>query len=146
MSGTTKESYLRTGDLGFISEEELYITGRLKNLIILSGKNHYPHDIQRTVEDSHIAIVSAGCAVFSVENTNSERVIVVAEIQHKLVANPDELTNTIRRTVSQEHGVSISDIRLVLPGSIPKTTSGKIKHFLCKKNYLTKTLKETTLL
>jgi acyl-CoA synthetase (AMP-forming)/AMP-acid ligase II len=146
LSGTTEESYLRTGDLGFIAEEELYITGRLKNLIIVNGKNHYPHDIQRTVEDSHLAIISAGCAVFSVENTNSEQVIVVAEIQHKQVTNPDELTNTIRRIVSQEHGVSVSDIKLVLQGSIPKTTSGKIKHFLCKKNYLTKTLKEITLL
>lgn len=146
LSGNNEEFYLRTGDLGFMSEEELYITGRLKNLIIINGKNHYPHDIQRTVEDSHLAIGSSSCAVFSVEKTNSERVIVVAEIHPKQVSNRDELIDTIRRVVSQEHAISVSDIKLVLPGSIPKTTSGKIKHFLCKKNYLTETLKEITLL
>ena len=72
--------------------------------------------------------------------------IVVAEIHPKQVSNRDELIDTIRRVVSQEHAISVSDIKLVLPGSIPKTTSGKIKHFLCKKNYLTETLKEITLL
>ena len=79
--------FLRTGDLGFLHEGELYITGRIKNLIISEGKNHYPHDIERTVEASHPAIRPAGCAVFSIHNSDGEDIIVIAEIEYKLVVN-----------------------------------------------------------
>ena len=136
--------FLRTGDLGFQLKEELYITGRLKNLIIIDGKNHYPQDIERTVESVHPAISPAGCAVFSMEDSGKERIVVVVEIQQKLLPQPPALLAAIRKSVSEHHDLAVYDIKLCLPGSIPRTTSGKTKHFLCKKNYLAGTLKEIT--
>ena len=144
LSDSGEGPFLRTGDLGFIKEGELYITGRLKNLIIIDGKNHYPQDIERTVEAAHPAIRPAGCAVFSIENSGSEQVIVLAEVQHKLVADTTELLKAIRKAVAEQHELPVYDIQLSLPGSIPRTTSGKIRHFLCRKNYLSGTLKEIT--
>lgn len=145
LSGNGEGPYLRTGDLGFLHEDELYITGRLKNMIIIDGKNHYPHDIERTVENAHPAIGPGGCAVFSIENEGNEGVVVIAEIQYKLVENETEVKNAIRRAVAENHELSVHDIKLTLPGSIPRTTSGKKRHFVCKKNYLSQTLKEITL-
>ena len=136
--------FLRTGDLGFMHDGELYVTGRLKNLIIIDGKNHYAHDLERTVEKAHSAIQPWGCAVFSIDNSGSERVIVIAEIQHKQIADSAEVIKAIRRAVAEQHELSVYEVKLVFPGSIPRTTSGKIRHFLCKTNYLTGALKEIT--
>ncbi|MEO8414899.1 MAG: fatty acyl-AMP ligase [Ginsengibacter sp.] len=142
LPGSGEGPFLRTGDLGFKHEGELYITGRLKNLIIIDGRNHYPHDIERTVEISHPAIIPAGCAVFSIGNSGVERVIIIAEIQHKLVTDTAEVLKAIRTTVIEHHDLIVYEIKLTHPGSIPRTTSGKIKHFLCKKNYISRSLKE----
>lgn len=136
------ESFLRTGDLGFLHEGELYITGRIKNLIISEGKNHYPHDIERTIEASHPAIRQTGCAVFSIYKPASEDIIVIAEIDYKFIINSEEVIRAIREAVSMHHGLHLNDIVLTNPGGIPKTTSGKIKHFLCKEYYLAGTFNE----
>lgn len=144
MADSEEGPFLRTGDLGFMQDGELYITGRLKNLIIIDGKNHYPHDIERTVGKAHPAIGVAGCAVFSIEDSGSERVVVIAEIQHKLVADIAEVTMAIRKAVSENHELPLHEIKLTLPGSIPKTSSGKTKHFLLKNNYLTGQIKAIT--
>lgn len=138
----SERSFLRTGDLGFLHEGELYITGRLKNLIISDGKNHYPHDIERTVEASHPLIRSSGSAVFSISNGGTEDIIVVAELEHQLLIKSEEITTAIREAVSLYHGLHVRDIKLAKPGGIPRTTSGKIRHFLCKQNYLAGNLKE----
>lgn len=137
-----RRPYLRTGDLGFMHEGELYITGRLKNLIISEGKNHYPHDIERTVETSHPAIRQAGSAVFSIYRSGADDIIVVAEIEHKFVVKTEEVIRSIREAVSLYHGLHVGDIRLTKPGGIPRTTSGKIRHFLCKEYYITGSIKE----
>ncbi|MFD2201718.1 fatty acyl-AMP ligase [Shivajiella indica] len=134
--------FLRTGDLGFIHKRELFITGRLKSLIIVDGKNYYSHDIERTVQESHPSISPLGCAVFSVENSGKEQIIVIAEVPFKSLDNTEEVKKSIKRSISENHDLPVQDIRLVLPGSIPKTTSGKIKHFVCRQNYLSNTLKE----
>ncbi len=128
--------FLRTGDLGFLYESELYITGRLKNLIISEGKNHYSHDIERTVEDSHPAIRPAGCAVFSICKSGAEQIIIIVEQDQKLVVKEDEVISAIRRAVSINHELHVNDIRIINAGGIPKTTSGKTRHFLCKEYYL----------
>ena len=128
LSNSGEGPYLRTGDLGFLKDGELYITGRIKNLLISEGKNHYPHDLERTIESSHPAILPHGSAAFSV-NESPERIVVVAEIKQR----PDvKSVDVIRAT----------DIRLINPGGLPKTTSGKKKHFLCREHYLAGTLKE----
>ena len=128
--------FLRTGDLGFLHDGELYITGRLKDLIIIDGKNHYPNDIERTVETCHHAILPGGCAVFSVDNAGGECLVVMAEIERKPFANSAEVIKAIRAFVAEHHGLFVYDVKLAPAGSIPRTTSGKIRHFLCKKNYL----------
>lgn len=135
--------FLRTGDLGFMNDGELYVTGRLKNLIIVDGKNHYPHDLERTLEQAHPAIRPAGCAAFSIAQAGRERIVVIVEIQHRSEAEPEAIRSAVRKAIAENHELKVFDIKLALPGSIPKTTSGKIKHFLCKKNYISSTLKET---
>lgn len=134
--------FLRTGDLGFFHNEELYITGRLKNLLIIDGKNHYPQDIERTVEQAHEAVLPAGSAVFPLEHAGMEKVVVLAEVQRKLEASTSEIKQQIRKAVAEQHELHAYDIKLTLPGSIPKTTSGKIKHFLCREQYISGSLKE----
>ncbi len=145
LSNGEEGKYLRTGDLGFENNGEFYITGRIKNLIISDGKNHYPHDIERTVESSHPAILPGGTAVFSISNEGPECIIVVAEIKHKSNINEDEVIKAIRYAISVYHGLTIDDIRLTDPGAIPRTTSGKKRHFLCREYYIAGTLKEITL-
>jgi acyl-CoA synthetase (AMP-forming)/AMP-acid ligase II len=142
ISDTAEGPFLRTGDLGFINKGELFVTGRLKNLIIIDGKNYYSHDIERTVQGAHPSVSPLGCAVFSVENSGREQIIVLAEVPFKSLDNAEEVKKSIKRAISENHDLAIQDIRLVLPGSIPKTTSGKIKHFLCRQNYLSNSLKE----
>ena len=99
----TKDHSCVPGDLGFLHEGELYITGRIKNLIISDGKNHYPHDIERTVEGSHPAIRPTGCAVFSINNSGAEDIIVIAEIEYKPVVNSEEVIKAIRQAVATHH-------------------------------------------
>ena len=144
LSNPDEGSFLRTGDLGFLHEGELYLTGRLKNLIISDGKNHYAQDIERTVEKSHPAIRLAGCAVFSVIDSVSERIIVIAEVERKLALNlnSEEVIKAIRHAVAINHDLRVDDIKLTNPGDIPRTTSGKIRHFLCKTNYIAEAFKE----
>lgn len=144
LSKSKEGPFLRTGDLGFLHEGELYITGRIKDLIISEGRNHYAHDIERTVEGSHPAIRPAGCAVFSINNAEREDIIVIAEMEHKIVVQTEEVKKAIRHAVAIHHELRIDDVRLIHPGGIPRTTSGKTRHFLCKTNYLSGALKEIT--
>jgi len=144
LTGTGEGPFMRTGDLGFIQEGELYVTGRLKNLIICEGKNHYPHDIERTVEASHPMIQAGRSAVFSIPKPGSEEVIVLVELEHLPGDRTEEILHAIRGAVSGYHGIAVQDIRLLKPGGIARTTSGKIRHFLCRENYLAGTLNKIT--
>jgi acyl-CoA synthetase (AMP-forming)/AMP-acid ligase II len=128
-----------------LHEGELYITGRIKNLIIAEGKNHYPHDIERTIEASHPAIREKSCAVFSIYKSGTENIIVIVEIDYKSIVRSEEVIKTIRESVSMHHGLHVNDIVLTKPGGIPKTTSGKTRHFLCKEYYLSETFNEIKL-
>jgi acyl-CoA synthetase (AMP-forming)/AMP-acid ligase II len=135
-------TFLRTGDLGFLHNGELFITGRLKDMIIIRGQNHYPHDIERTVETSHDAL-RAGCgAAFAIDFKGAERLVVVQEVERSYLRKLDEqaVASRIKQSVSVHHGLDIFATVLVKTGSIPKTSSGKIRRHACRMEFLTGSL------
>src|SRR6185369_12042553 len=121
--------YLRTGDLGFVRGGELVVAGRLKDLIILRGRNLYPQDVERTAEQAHPALRAGGGAAFSIEEQGEERLVVVQEVERRFSAGGGlgEITDAIRRAVAEEHGVRVAGVALLRTGTVPKTSSGKIR-------------------
>ncbi len=134
--------YLRTGDLGFFDNGELFVTGRLKDLIIIRGRNHYPQDIELTVEKSSALVRAGSVAAFSVDVEGRERVVVVAEVERGKRDSEDfaEGFEGIRRQTAIEHELALEGIVLVRPNSVPKTSSGKIQRHACKRMFLDGTL------
>jgi acyl-CoA synthetase (AMP-forming)/AMP-acid ligase II/acyl carrier protein len=129
--------FFRTGDLGFLSESEIFITGRLKDLIIVRGLNHYPHDIERTVEGSHAALRPSAGAAFSVEIEGDERLVIVQEVERtQRNSDLDDVARAIRRAVTDEHEIDAHAVVLIRPGSILKTSSGKIQRRGCRTAFL----------
>jgi len=137
IAGEGEKHWLRTGDLGFIDHSgELYITGRIKDVIIIRGMNHYPQDIENTVQNTHPALRRNCGAAFSVaDEDGSEKLVLVQEVErtyrHQLA--PAELVGSIREAVVNEHEISPDEIILIGPGSLPKTTSGKIQRSLTRQ-------------
>jgi acyl-CoA synthetase (AMP-forming)/AMP-acid ligase II len=130
--------YLRTGDLGFLQDGELFITGRLKDVIIVRGQNHYPQDIELTVEKSHPSL-RVGCgAAFAIDFKNSERLVVVQEVERSYLRklNVQEVIGQLRQAVAAHHGLEVFTTVLVKTGSIPKTSSGKIRRQACRSAFL----------
>lgn len=135
--------YLRTGDLGFFNEGELYLAGRLKDLIIIRGRNHYPQDIEATVAEGHAAFEPSMGAAFSVTVNGEERLVVTHELQRSLRhADVDEVTAAARKAIAEIHGLQPHAVVLLRPLSIPKTSSGKVKRHACKVGFLDGSLKE----
>ncbi len=148
--GRGDSDWLRTGDLGFLMNGELFVTGRLKDVVIVDGLNHYSHDIERTVEASHSAIRPERSIVFAVEDGQSERVIVVAEVERRglrddsgtagVARDPDAATNevitAVRRAVAEEHGVAVAEIVLLRSSRVPLTSSGKRRRLQCRDDFL----------
>ncbi len=143
LADTGAGPFLRTGDLGFLHEEQLYITGRLKDLIIIHGSNHYPQDIERTVERSHPALRPGCGAVFPVSAGGGERIVIVQECRPELLEKTDhqEIFKAIRKAVADEHQLPVFAVMLLGPQTIPKTTSGKIRRKACREAFLNHTLK-----
>ncbi|HEY2740197.1 MAG TPA: condensation domain-containing protein, partial [Thermoanaerobaculia bacterium] len=134
-------SYLRTGDLGFLQDGELYVTGRRKDLIILRGRNHYPQDLELTAERAHGALRPGGGAAFSVEVRGEERLVVVFEAErHSLAALPalglEEVAAAVRQRFAEEHEVQLYELALIRPASLPRTSSGKVQRHRCRELYL----------
>jgi acyl-CoA synthetase (AMP-forming)/AMP-acid ligase II len=134
------ESFLRTGDLGFLLNGELFVTGRLKDLIIVDGVNHYPQDLERTISHCHPAMVGGDCAAFSVPIDQGEQLVVVAAPGRTARLPLTELACAIRTAVAQQHDLGAHDIVLVKTGRIPRTTSGKLRRGTCRSAYLAGTL------
>ena len=118
------------------------MTGRLKDLIIIRGKNHYPQDIELTTQSSHQTLRPSCNAAFSVDIENEERLVIVQEVQETAIASldPEQVFNTIRQAVSQEHQLQVYAILLLKPGTIPKTSSNKIQRHACKIGFLDNSL------
>lgn len=150
LNGSDRQ-YLRTGDLGFIKDGQLFVTGRVKDLIIIDGLNHYPQDIELTVEQSHPALRPGCSAAFSVEINGREELIVVAEVakakqlsdihdKEGFDISPNAIMQAVKQAISANHDLKIYDLVLLKPGSISKTSSGKIQRHASKKDYLARTL------
>jgi natural product biosynthesis luciferase-like monooxygenase protein/amino acid adenylation domain-containing protein len=141
LANTGEGPFLRTGDLGFMQEGELYITGRRKGLIIIRGQNYYPQDIEATAAQSHAGLLTGGGAVFSLPVAGEERVILVQEIEriymHQL---PQGLFEAIRQKVLEEYDLSIYAIVLIKPGGMTRTSSGKVQRYACREALLKGTL------
>jgi acyl-CoA synthetase (AMP-forming)/AMP-acid ligase II len=138
LADTGEGPFLRTGDLGFLQDGELFVTGRIKDVIIIRGQNHYPQDIELTVEKSHPALRTASGAAFTVEVKGSERLVVVQEVERSYLRKLDvnEVVGNIRASVAAEHALQVYATVLVKTGSIPKTSSGKIQRHACRAGFL----------
>jgi fatty acid CoA ligase FadD32 len=153
---------VRTGDLGAFHDGELYITGRVKDLVIIDGRNHYPQDLEYSAQESTKAVRTGFVAAFSVPanqlpdvvfenahaglkrdaNDSSEQLVIVAERaagSHKLELAP--VIDDIRAAVAVRHGVTVRDVLLTPAGAIPRTSSGKIGRRACRSAYLDGTLR-----
>jgi acyl-CoA synthetase (AMP-forming)/AMP-acid ligase II len=140
IEGEDEERWLRTGDLGFLDDTgELYITGRIKDMIIIRGINHYPQDLEDTVQASHPALRRHGGAAFSIPGEDGEeRLVVVQEVERTQMrrVSIDDIEGAIREAVATEHELAIQEIVLIRPGNLPKTTSGKIQRALARRLFL----------
>lgn len=119
--------FLRTGDLGFVRAGELFITGRIKDLLIIGGRNHYPQDIELTVEQAHPAVRPGCCAAFAVEADGTERLGIALEVELRGGVEPDAVLQQVQKEVLETHGVYPYSVTLLPARSIPKTSSGKIQ-------------------
>lgn len=133
--------FLRTGDLGFLDEGELYVTGRLKDVIIVAGQNHYPQDIERSVETCHPAL-RPGCGVaFAVPGDDTDRLVIVHEVTGNARSlDAEQVLSAVRAAVAEGHGLTVHDIVLVRQGNVPKTSSGKLERGTCRKAFQNGTL------
>ena len=134
--------FLRTGDLGFVRGGELFITGRIKDLIVIHGRNHYPEDIEATVQQVHPSLRPGCGAAFETEQDGQARLVIVQEVDRRgrgLDAN--QLAGDIRQAVAERHELQVHDVQFLEPGSLPKTSSGKVQRHACRAGYERATLR-----
>ena len=162
LKDTGEGPFLRTGDLGFMQDGELFVTGRLKDLIIISGRKLYPQDIELTVEQSHPALRPACCAAFAIDGSDEEQLIIAAEVEPRyqpttrsppddtahthptgrLPMDVDAVVRAIRRAVAEAHDARVHTVVLLRAGRLPMTTSGKVQRHACKASFLKGTLEQ----
>ncbi|MCB0213161.1 MAG: AMP-binding protein, partial [Anaerolineae bacterium] len=148
LADTGEGPFLRTGDLGFLRDGQLFVTGRLKDMIIIRGHNHYPQDIELTAKKSHPALETGWGAAFSVSGkgadgaTGIEQLVVVQEVERTAIRTLDSegVMQAIRRAIVEEHEIQPYAIVLIKPGHISKTTSGKVQRHACRDEFLKQTL------
>ncbi|XP_062225911.1 uncharacterized protein LOC133924410 [Phragmites australis] len=146
------KKFTRTGDLGRIIDGKLFITGRIKDLIIVAGRNIYSADVEKTVEGSSEVLRPGCCAVVGVpeevltqkgisipDSSDQVGLVVIAEVKEGKAVS-EEIVNNIKTRVAEEHGVTIASVKLIKPRTISKTTSGKIRRFECMKQFVDNTL------
>jgi long-chain fatty acid adenylyltransferase FadD28 len=134
-AGTPEGPWLRTGDSGFIADGELFIIGRIKDLLIVYGRNHSPDDLEATIQ----SITPGRCAAISVPDDDTEKVVAIIELKahanEDAVDKFDVVKRQVTSAISHTHGLSVADLVVVAPGSIPITTSGKVRRAACVERY-----------
>jgi len=137
-SVNTAQTFLRTGDLGYLNNSRLFITGRIKDLIIIRGRNFYPQDIEQVLVEEIPELIPDACATFSKSDGDEEQLVVVAEITRTAIRSDSYLTiaAAMRKSLAETCGLAITELALVQPGTVPKTSSGKLRRQPCKQMYM----------
>lgn len=144
---TGEGPFLRTGDIGFLRDGELFVTGRLKDVVIVAGRNYHAEDLEATVADCHPAVRPGCCTAFSVDSDRGEQLVIAAEIDRAWrrcasdthpdrTFDPTSLIHAIRQMVAEQHGIMVSDVVLLPAGTIPRTSSGKVQRHRCRDAYI----------
>ena len=136
LSDTGEGPFLRTGDLGFMWDDQLYIAGRREDLIVVRGLNRYPHDIEVTARRSHPLLGAGYGAAFALGDNGTQRLVLVHEIRHNGRMDFTPVLNAIRTAVLDEHDLALDSIMLIRCGTISRTSSGKIQRHVCRKAFL----------
>ncbi len=137
LADSNEGPFLRTGDLGFLKDGELFVTGRIKDLIIINGRNLYPQDVEITAQTSHPGLQPFGGAAFSVEHSGQERLVIAQEVQREFLrSNSADMLAAIRQAVARDYDVQAYAIALLKPGQVPRTSSGKVRRALCRESLL----------
>jgi acyl-CoA synthetase (AMP-forming)/AMP-acid ligase II len=138
--------WLRTGDLGTLYQGQLLVSGRLKDLLIVRGSKHYPQDLELTSERQHAAIRAGCCAAFTVDGIDGEAIALAAEIDARQLdvdeMQLEHIAAAIRRAIVEQHGIQLHAIALLKPGTLPKTTSGKLQRHACRAAFTGRKLDE----
>lgn len=142
LSPSDGSRYLRTGDLGFLHEGQLFITGRIKDLIILHGRNVHPQDVEESAERSHAFLCPGGCAAFSVDDGEEEGLVVLGEVIREQIRSlpAAEVTSRIRQTIWEEYELPVQTVVLLRPASLRRTSSGKLQRYACRTAFRVGTL------
>jgi acyl-CoA synthetase (AMP-forming)/AMP-acid ligase II len=139
IANTDEGPFLRSGDLGSLHPDGLHVTGRIKDILIVRGVKHFPQDIEETVERACPALRAGCCAAFALPGTDGDVVGLLAELDPGRTPGNDVLgilVGNIREAVGSAHGIQVSLVALIPPGTIPKTTSGKLQRYACRQNLL----------
>jgi acyl-CoA synthetase (AMP-forming)/AMP-acid ligase II len=143
IAGDEGKCYLRTGDLGYLKAGELYVAGRLKDLIILYGKKYAPQDIEDTTQNAHPALRADACIALAINETDVERLVVVCELKREWLRRDDawpEIVTAVRRAVSAQHGINVDEVVFIKPGTLPRTSSGKVRRAQTRADFTSKAL------
>jgi acyl-CoA synthetase (AMP-forming)/AMP-acid ligase II len=128
---TIRKGWLHTGDMGFVADGELFITGRVKAILIRAGEKYHAEDLERAAES--VRDVRTGCsAAFAVEASGDEEVVLVVERGARATVDPNQLARTVAAEVRRAEGIATSIVHVVTPGQVPKTSSGKVQRERCR--------------
>jgi acyl-CoA synthetase (AMP-forming)/AMP-acid ligase II len=141
IADTGEGPFLRTGDLGFLMKGELFVTGRIKDVIIINGRNLYPQDLEVTAQSSHPGLQPFGGVAFSVEHDGQEKLVIAQEVQREFLrADSAEMIAAIRQAIVRDYDVQAYAIALLKPGQVPRTSSGKVRRSLCRTSLMSREL------
>jgi len=147
LDGVDGDPWLRTGDVGFVRDGELFVAGRVKDLVILHGKKYAPQDLEEACERAHAALRPACGAAFDVPHDGGAKLVIAFELQRDWLRRGSdwpEVRSAVQSAISAQFGVSASDLVLLVPGTLPRTSSGKVRRSQCRADYLANRLERAT--